>query len=205
MQPPPYLRDKVKIALPHLKEEISAVIEGGGQPLPAATEIQNHCGYPSVPHRQAPPLREAPPLRCSCSSPRPLTGHCAPVPALSILPTLPPPSLLAKASLSSLGEPPGPAQRSAPGHAHLHNWLKGAKGAIAGAPVVAVTVHALLQDVLFAGEAYPLIGHPPAGRAWDESARAGSALLLDPPCAWGGDYSHAAEHVDGLRAGSVLG
>lgn len=34
VQPPPYLRDKVKIALPHLKEEISAVTEGGAQPLP---------------------------------------------------------------------------------------------------------------------------------------------------------------------------
>lgn len=33
VQPPPYLRNKVKIALPHLKEEISAVTEGG-QPLP---------------------------------------------------------------------------------------------------------------------------------------------------------------------------
>lgn len=119
--------------------------------------------------------------------------HARPLPSLA---SLAPPAVLA----------PPPRRRPFPPKSgtHLHNGLKGAKGAVTGAPVVAVAVHTLLQDVLFAGETHLLVGHPPAGRAWLGSARAGSALRLGPPCAWGGDYSHAAEHVDGLRAGSVL-
>lgn len=172
------------------------------------------------------PLLEAPPLISPCSSPRSPEGTASPFRRLgpanrapSSSPRYPahPPAFIPPGQDlpgAALTRQPGLATRPRPtfcppGHAHLsvtylHNWLKGAKGAIAGAPVIAVAVHALLQDVLFAGEAYMLIGHPPAGRASDGSARAGLALFLGPPCAGGGDYSHAAEHVDGLCAGSVL-
>lgn len=126
-----------------------------------------------------------------------------------LLPRRPPPSRPSPAQPCQSGParrlgPASEAKPLPPSGTHLHNGLKGAKGAVTGAPVVAVAVHTLLQDVLFAGETHLLVGHPPAGRAWLGSARAGSALRLGPPCAWGGDYSHAAEHVDGLRAGSVL-
>lgn len=76
VQPPPYLRDKVKITLPHLKEEISAETGGGGQPLTSATEIQNRCGNPAVQHLQAPPLPDAPPLNLPVSLPRAPARHC---------------------------------------------------------------------------------------------------------------------------------
>lgn len=59
MQPPPYLRDKVKIALPHLREEISAVSEGGGQPLPRRHWDSKPLWLSRwVQHVQAPPLLE---------------------------------------------------------------------------------------------------------------------------------------------------
>lgn len=235
-QPPPYLRDKVKIALSNLQGEINAVTKGGGQPQASAPELQNRCGGPAVQQLQAPPLLDAQPQRAqallappplcdtacpshhlgqsSRSKPTHLHHQCPSSPStpLSFSPATPHPVTPVPCPALPVwhrppswprlrGEAPFPPPQSG---THLHNGLKGAKGAVTGAPVVAVAVHTLLQDVLFAGETHLLVGHPPAGRAWLGSARAGSALRLGPPCAWGGDYSHAAEHMDGLRAGSVL-